>query len=62
MASIEKEIHELPTDAQHAVKDFVEFLHSKYAPPNERSFKFDWQGALEPLRDQYTSVEMQHEG
>jgi hypothetical protein len=44
--SIGEMVKELPLEFQHEVEDFV---------------KFDWEGALEDLRDQYTSVELQHQ-
>ncbi len=54
-------ISELPPEAQQEVQDFVEFLHAKYARRRGRPFRFDWEGALSHLRDEYTSVQLQHE-
>ncbi|HID86246.1 MAG TPA: DUF2281 domain-containing protein [Anaerolineae bacterium] len=50
----------LPPELQHEVEDFVQFLLEKRARKPKGKFKFDWEGALEDLRDQYTSVELQH--
>jgi len=50
----------LPPELQYEVEDFVQFLLEKQTRKPEGKFKFDWEGALEDLRDQYTSVELQH--
>jgi hypothetical protein len=50
----------LPPELQYEVEDFVRFLLEKRAKKPRGKFKFDWEGALEDLRDQYTSVELQH--
>jgi len=54
-------IKELPLEFQHEVEDFVRFLLEKQARKSRGKLKFDWEGALEDLRDQYTSVELQHQ-
>lgn len=54
-------IAELPPEAQREVQDFVEFLHMKYARKRTKPFRFDWEGALAHLREEYTSVQLQHE-
>jgi hypothetical protein len=61
MSSLEQMIRELPPEAQKAAREFVEYLHSKYATPKRARPHFKWEGALAHLRDQYTSVELQHE-
>jgi hypothetical protein len=50
----------LPPELQYEVEDFVRFLLEKQARKPRGKFEFDWEGALEDLRDQYTSVELQH--
>jgi hypothetical protein len=54
-------VKELPPEFQHEVEDFVRFLLEKQARKPRGKLKFDWEGALEDLRDQYTSVELQHQ-
>lgn len=54
-------VKELPLEFQHEVEDFVRFLLEKRARKPRGKPKFDWEGALEDLRDQYTSVELQHQ-
>jgi len=61
MKSIEEKIKELPPELQQEVEDFVEFLIEKRAGKPKGRLKLDWRGALRDLRDQYTSVELQHE-
>ena len=61
MKSIEERIKELPPELQQEVEDFVEFLIEKRARKPKAQLKLDWRGALRDLRDQYTSVELQHE-
>jgi hypothetical protein len=47
--------------AHKAARELVEYLHSKYATPKRVGLQFKWEGALVHLRDQYPSVELQHE-
>jgi hypothetical protein len=55
-------IETLPPALQQEVEDFVDFLHSKYAPRKKGNMKLDWRGGLADLKDEYSSVELQHEG
>ncbi len=61
MIPLEQMIRELPPEVQRSVREFVEYLYTKYNTPKQGKPSFEWQGALEFLRDQYTSVELQHE-
>ena len=43
------------------VLDFIEFLLQKHQRrKNRRKFKFDWEGGLSELKQEYNSVELQH--
>lgn len=53
-------IQELPPELQQEVEDFVQFLIEKRTRKPKGQLKLDWRGALRDLRDQYTSVELQH--
>jgi len=53
-------VKELPLEFQYEVEDFVRFLLEKQTRKPRAKLKFDWEGALEDLRDQYSSVELQH--
>ena len=60
MKGLEEKINTLPPDLQKEVEDFVEFLIEKRLQKPKGQLKLDWRGALRDLRDQYTSVELQH--
>ncbi len=62
MPTLEEMIKELPPELRKEVEGFVELLleKRKRKPKPKDKPKFDWEGALEDLRDQYTSVELQH--
>lgn len=53
---------QLPPELQQEVHDFARYLlEAKAKPERRRKPTFAWRGALKDLRDQYTSVELQHE-
>lgn len=55
----------LPIKAQQELVDFLEFLSSKYIRQkkanNKTNFSFDWEGGLSELKNQTTSVDLQHQ-
>jgi LPS O-antigen subunit length determinant protein (WzzB/FepE family) len=53
-------IQELPPDVQAEVRDFVEFLLAKRSRTPAQKLRQDWAGVLRDVRDQYTSLELQH--
>ncbi|WP_322800994.1 DUF2281 domain-containing protein [Thermoflexus sp.] len=53
-------IDQLPPELLQEVRDFVEFLLERRVAGPKTELKLDWKGALRDLRDQYTSVELQH--
>ena len=65
MTPLQELIEELPPELQQEVEDFARFLletkarSTAYQPHVKPTFS--WAGALKDLRDQYTSVELQHE-
>jgi Protein of unknown function (DUF2281) len=58
---IHEMVNELPPEQQAAVRDFVEFLLSKRRAHTRRKPQFDWAGALRDMRDEFSSVDLQHE-
>ncbi len=60
MKTLEEKIRELPPIYQQEVEDFVDFLKTKKIKATKGQFTFEWAGGLKELRDQYTSVELQH--
>ena len=53
-------IKELPPEIRREVEDFVDFLMKKRVKKARGKPRFNWAGALKDLRNQYTSVELQH--
>ena len=60
MTRLEEMLKELPPELRREVEDFVEFLLARHVRKPKGQFKLDWRGALEDMRDQYTSVDLQH--
>ena len=61
MTRIEELIRDLPPELHREVEDFVEFLLEKRVKSPRVKPNFNWAGALKDLRNQYTSVELQHQ-
>jgi len=59
---LEQKIQQLDEDLKREVLDYVEFLLKKYKgeETKKRKFNFDWEGSLSEIRDEFTSVELQH--
>ncbi len=57
---IQELVRVLPEEIQQEVEDFIEFLLERHGHKPRRTFKLDWRGALSDMRDEYTSVELQH--
>jgi hypothetical protein len=60
MQSLKELVEQLPPDLQEEVKRFVEFLIEQRTPKEKGDLTLSWRGALRNLRDEYTSVELQH--
>ena len=60
MQTLKELVEQLPADLQQEVRDFVEFLLERRGKKRRGKPRFNWAGALKDLRDQYTSVELQH--
>ena len=60
MKELQELLEELPPNLQKEVRDFAEFLLEKSKKKPEGAPHFQWAGALKDLRDQCTSVELQH--
>lgn len=58
MEPFEEKFTKLPPDAQRQVIDLIELLES--SKRKKKKLSFNWIGGLKELRDQYTSVELQH--
>jgi hypothetical protein len=61
MNTIEEKIRALTPGLRQEVEMFIDSLLEKEVGGREKGrFTFSWAGALRDLRDQYTSVELQH--
>ncbi len=60
MKTLEEQLKELPPELRQEVSDFVEFLVTKRLGRIREKPTFEWAGALKDLRQQYTSVDLQH--
>ena len=50
----------LPEDLQERVRDYAKSLKAKQTKKPVGKMRLDWRGLLRDMRDQYTSVELQH--
>jgi len=60
MKTLVEKIGELSLEDQREIEDFIDFLKEKRAKRLKKKPTFSWAGALKELKDQYTSVELQH--
>jgi hypothetical protein len=58
---IDEMVDELAPREQAEVRDFVEFLLAKEKSKQRGEPRFDWAGALKHMREEYNSVDLQHE-
>ncbi len=61
MQTFQEFVEQLPPDILREVRDFAEFLLEKRRPRPKGKPTFDWAEALQDLRHQYTSVQLQHQ-
>ena len=58
---LSEKLNQLPPEVQREALDFIEFLSQKYATTDTKvPLEFPWAGALSDLKNQFTSVELQH--
>ncbi len=59
---IETRMRELPDNLKKEVLNYIELLLEKHQDKKikKKRFKFDWEGGLSDIRDEFTSVELQH--
>jgi len=58
--TLEEMIREVPTEFRAQLRIYVESLLARRPAERPGKPQFAWAGALEGLRNQYTSVELQH--
>ncbi len=56
------DFEDVPKNIQEQVFDYFEYLMTKYKnkEKQKKKFSFDWEGGLSELKNEYTSVELQH--
>jgi hypothetical protein len=58
---LEKKIEDLSVPLKVEVSQYIDYLVFKSKKNSKKGkFKFDWEGGLSDLKEQYTSVELQH--
>ena len=58
--SLEEMVREVPSEYRAQLRSYVQSLLARRTPEPTGKPQFTWAGALEGLRDQYTSVDLQH--
>ncbi len=61
MTTLARFVEQLPLDIQKEVLSYAEFMLEKRSRKKQKVPAFDWEGALEDLGEQYSSVQLQHE-
>ena len=59
---IESKMQELPPELKRELLDYLDFLMQKYKSSEKKvkKFRFDWEGGLSHLKNEFTSVELAH--
>ncbi|RMF37446.1 MAG: DUF2281 domain-containing protein [Chloroflexi bacterium] len=60
MKNLEEIVRQLPPELQQEVAEFIDSLLERQMRRPKGKPDFRWAGALKDLREQYTSVELQH--
>ena len=58
--SLEEMLQNLPQDLRAEVRDFVEFFLERRTRKAKKGPTFSWAGALADMKNEYTSVKLQH--
>jgi len=61
VSTLKELIDQLPPDLQEKVKNYAESLLINKMKKKKGKPEFMWAGVLKNLKDQYTSVELQHD-
>jgi hypothetical protein len=60
MGKVEELLKELSPELQREVEDFAAFLVEKQGKKNKSAPSLEWAGAVQDLKERYTSVDLQH--
>ncbi len=58
--SLEEMVREVPPEYRDQLRNYVKSVLGRRSVEQSGKPQFTWAGALEGLRDQFTSVELQH--
>ncbi len=58
--TLKEKLETLPEPLQREVEDFVDFLLQKRGAAQPAGFTFSWAGGLHELKEETTSVALQH--
>ena len=58
--TLEDMVREVPSECRAQLRDYARSLPARRSTAQPGKPQFAWAGALEGLRDRYTSVELQH--
>jgi hypothetical protein len=58
--SLEEMVREDPSEYRAQLRSYVQSLLARHTTEQTGQPQFTWAGALDGLRDQYTSLELQH--
>jgi hypothetical protein len=59
--SLDELVRSLPVELQQEVYNFAKYLADTKTSKARHKFKFDWEGDLGDLREQFSSVDLQHD-
>jgi hypothetical protein len=59
--TLEELVREVPLECRAELRGYVESLLARHSVEQPGKPQFAWAGALEALRDVYTSVDLQHQ-
>ena len=57
---IQSKFQSLSPELKKEVLDYIDFLISKNKKQKTKKLTFEWQGKLSDLKEEFTSVELQH--
>jgi hypothetical protein len=60
MSTLKEMVDQLPPDLVDEARKYIEYLLQRYENRPRGKPSFDWSGSLKELKDQYTSVQLQH--
>jgi len=61
-SDIESKMQESPPELKRELLDYLDFLMQKHISSGKKpkKFRFDWEGGLSHLKNEFTSVELAH--